>query len=588
MLNVRSGLLVATALLLAIPAFLLVNGAFDPRDNEFRLEGRDGTHTFRLDRPEPLEIEHALTLRAPAGERPTVRIDVNGTTAIIIEGGRLFAPQTGKRLLPLGSLRSGENTLRVWIDGSPSASFDFRAHLRNYAGIAPDFPRMFIVFDATVAERTRSVGLTSRVLTFAACAAASFILVGAIALVTRNRRSPRLRIAMLVAPSVLLWVAVVYSAMQPIHVWLSIEAVAVVAVVGLLLMAVAIWAGTHRTTILRAAAVTVVTLISLEVALRLYHYVRPTFVFYTDGYSRYRGGPNAPFFDSRLNSRGFNDVEHALDRPSDVRFRVVAIGDSATMGVVPYAHNYLTLLEAELRDIGPVEIVNMGVSATTPRDYVDILVNEGLAFGPDLVLANVFIGNDFETPGRKPWEYSYVATFVRFLSRFWNAQVPSTAAAAGTAAAYEDAAPSFSRERFLEIEVDRAVIYGDDLAPAVERVASRLAEMRDIAARAGAGFAVVFIPDEVQVDPALQSEVAQATGRAPDALDFGRPNRLLAAALAAQGIVAVDLLPAFQRDGSTTRLYKPQDTHWNIAGNRLAASTLAPFLRDRLNDASVR
>ena len=322
----------------------------------------------------------------------------------MIEGGRLFAPQTGKRLLPLASLRAGENQLRVRIDGAPSASFDFRAHLRNYAGIAPDFPRVFIVADEAVAERNRNAGIARLSLPSAPVSPRPRFAVVLVRVVGQRRRRGA-RLTLLVAPSVILWAAVLYSFSSPLHIWLSLEAVAVMALVGLLIAALLLWIGRHRVAVLRAAAVALVTLVSLEVALRVFNDVRPSFVFYADGYNRYRGRPDAPFFDAQLNSRGFNDIDHPLQKPTGVRSRIVAIGDSATMGVVPYRHNYLTLLESDLGGAGPVEIVNMGVSATTPNDYVDMLVNEGLAFNPDLVLANIFIGNDFETPGRKPWEY---------------------------------------------------------------------------------------------------------------------------------------------------------------------------------------
>src|SRR6187200_230652 len=111
MSDVRFGVVLAVALLLAVPAALLVNASFDPHDDEFRLQGRDGTHTFRLDAREPLELEYALTLRSSGSERPVVRIDINGATVIVIDGGRWFAPQTGKRLLPVATLHPHENEL---------------------------------------------------------------------------------------------------------------------------------------------------------------------------------------------------------------------------------------------------------------------------------------------------------------------------------------------------------------------------------------------------------------------------------------------------------------------------------------------
>ena len=64
-----------------------------------------------------------------------------------------------------------------------------------------------------------------------------------------------------------------------------------------------------------------------------------------------------------------------------------------------------------------------------------------------------------------------------------------------------------------------------------------------------------------------------------DQFDFTQPNRRLAAALTEAGVSFVDLLPAFAEQARTERLYKPQDTHWNIAGNRVAAAALTAFVR---------
>jgi hypothetical protein len=90
---------------------------------------------------------------------------------------------------------------------------------------------------------------------------------------------------------------------------------------------------------------------------------------------------------------------------------------------------------------------------------------------------------------------------------------------------------------------------------------------------------VVLIPDEAQVDDRLRTEVRLASGSAAGDLDFERPNRLLRERMTADGIPVVDLLPAFRGAARTTRLYKPRDTHWNIAGNRLAAREIAAAVR---------
>ena len=122
----------------------------------------------------------------------------------------------------------------------------------------------------------------------------------------------------------------------------------------------------------------------LEGALRAANAVSPSFIFYSDSFGRYRGKPGSPHHGTVLNSRGFNDVERSVSRPPHVRTRIVALGDSFAFGVVPYADNYLTLTERGLASDGSVEVINMGVSATDPRDYRAILVDEGLAYRPDL------------------------------------------------------------------------------------------------------------------------------------------------------------------------------------------------------------
>lgn len=120
------------------------------------------------------------------------------------------------------------------------------------------------------------------------------------------------------------------------------------------------------------------------------------------------------------------------------------------------------------------------------------------------------------------------------------------------------------------------------LSGAAGRAAGYLREMRDLATGAGAGFLVVLLPDETQVDDALQRDVARAWGVAREAIDFDRPTRAITEALGREGIQTLDLLPPFRREGARTRLYKPRDTHWNVEGNRLAAETMTPVIREML------
>jgi hypothetical protein len=568
------------ALALALPAYLVTNETFRPFEARFQLEGGRAGQTIELAAREPLFLEYELILRAPVESRPTVVIDLNGSRAATIPARRLFATQHDNVLLAFAPVRQGENRLEAAVEGAPGATFELRARVHNYYGIAPDFPRVFVVADESVAHATAARPLFWRGVRFLMFYLASLAMLLVVARLAVRRPSGVSAALLMLSPSLVPWLAVIYGIATPLHIWLSGEAAVVSALVGWALAGLAVWIGRRRRRAIRFAIVGLLSLGLLEAALRAFNAVKPSFVFYSDSYDRFRGRAHAPFFDARLNSRGFNDIEHAVARPPNVARRIVAIGDSFALGVVPYRDNYLTLLESELG--GPVEVINMGVAATTPADYLAILVKEGMAYQPTLVLAGVFIGNDFETPRRKPYEYSYVATLAHVASRVWRAGAPVAAPEAGGATDYRDDEPSLSRNRFLEIEVERAWIYDaaeDRLAAAAARVAGHLREMREIARRGGGDFAVVLIPDEAQVDPELRDEVARASGRIVEQLDFERPNRAIGAELGRERIRVLDLLPLFRERGREVRLYKPQDTHWNLAGNRLAARAIAAFLK---------
>ena len=544
-----------------MPAFLLTNASFHPYETRFHVSTSQPTYTFELPSREPLFLEYVINLRSPDDTRPTVTVELNGRPAATIAAPSLYAAHQDKILLALDPVQAGRNELRIVLAAprrprstvAAPTTFDLDARLHNYSGIAPDFPRIAVVADETVANTGASRPLWRSALTFVAFYAASVLV---LALVGRaaggTRRSAASRIALLASPSIVLWAALAYSLATPLHIWLSLPALGVAVIVGLGAGVAALWVASHRTGVVRFAAVTAVSLLSLEIALRIFNVISPSFVFYSDAYSRYRGRPGAPVYDTHFNSRGFNDIERSVVRPTQITRRIVAIGDSFAVGVVPWRANYLTLLASELAVDGSTEVVNMGVAGTEPRDYLSILVNEGLAFKPDLVLVGFFIGNDFETPRPKLYEHSYVATLANAFWRVTRGRAPAVAEAGGVAT-YNDTEPSLSRDRFLEIEVDRAWVYAKDasrLTEATRNVAADLRQMRDIAKRSGAEFAVVLIPDEAQINMSLQAEVARAAGHGPGDLDFSLPNRLIARELGAEGIRTLDLLPTFQEAGA--------------------------------------
>lgn len=324
-----------------------------------------------------------------------------------------------------------------------------------------------------------------------------------------------------------------------------------------------------------------ITFILSELSLGLYNRFSPSFIFYDSSYNRFRGRPSAKNYDFRLNSMGFKDVEFTVEKEG--KYRIVAIGDSFAFGVVPYQYNFLTVLEQRISTDRPnVEIYNLGIPETGPRDYVSILVNEGLRFKPDLVLLCFYVGNDFtasEIPIRKLHDYSHVVSLLRYVFAIrpvYQQRVHFNDMS------YDDEGETFSYERFLEIERKEAGIYRSDYGKFRRLLYDSmryLKEMDRICAKNNIKYAVIIVPDGLQVRNSLQSDIIQTSPHSDGVQwDFSKPNRALAGALNNSGISHLDLCESFLSASKGKKLYKPNDTHWNIAGNELAAVEIEKYL----------
>jgi hypothetical protein len=329
----------------------------------------------------------------------------------------------------------------------------------------------------------------------------------------------------------------------------------------------------------QAIVIFFITLVLTEIVFRCYNYFHPSFIFYDSSYNRFRGKPNAPDYDFHLNSKGFKDVEFSPQKAAGT-YRILGLGDSFAYGVVPYQNNYLTLLEERLNHGGEkTEVINMGIPNIGPKEYVALLVNEGLELKPDMVLVSFFNGNDFpvDRSRRNIYQYSYVASFVYYLfvsSRGLQGQIIHIGS-------YVDNAPTLTDEAFLAMEVDRSYIFRKQdpvFAKDFPEALRYLIEMRKICDERQIKLVVLLIPDVEQVNSQLQEKVVQGQKASPSDFDFTAPNRLLATGLKQQNIEVLDLYDAFRLAESSTVLYKPNDSHWNIAGNKLAADSIATYL----------
>jgi len=265
----------------------------------------------------------------------------------------------------------------------------------------------------------------------------------------------------------------------------------------------------------KVAAALLILAISLalgEIGLRIVHRISPSYVFHDDSYNRFRVRPGSSYYGFPINSLGFHDTEFskADARPS---------GSSPSATPSPSGLSPIGQLPHPARG-GPRASwaarggVQHGHPPHRTADYLNLLVNEGLALEPDLVLVSFYIGNDLiETHrslhrNRPLHQRSYVVSLLRFALRLRNR---AEGGVFHDRQVYSDDAPTFSRPSYIEIIGDRAKVYlvgWDGMAASVDAVMDAIERMSVICRRRGIPVAVVLIPEETQLDPNLQAALS--------------------------------------------------------------------------------
>ncbi|MDP6539638.1 MAG: hypothetical protein QF903_01745 [Planctomycetota bacterium] len=348
-----------------------------------------------------------------------------------------------------------------------------------------------------------------------------------------------------------------------------------------------------------------ILLVGGELGLRLVRRAWPNPILVTESASsqiRRTAGRRAPgslLYGFPLNSDGHYDREF-VPRAELGGPLVVSIGDSFSYGTVPQPLHFTSVCERELEG---VEVYNMGYPATGPSDYLHLLEHEALPLDPDLILVQLFVGNDIDTPDDQatpPGWYDadrYLAAIVFF--RLQNLRRGAAAGGSDAADSLEQALsqpwlanplleePSLSEEIFLEVETAVAVAMcerQDGLAWSLRHVEFLKSLVRLERAAGDVPLAFVLIPDEFQVEDDLFALVQQRSGLE---LDRDLPQRETKSWAEGHGRAMLDLLPSLRAieplpDGDR-HVYHRRNMHFNARGNEVAGRVLADFVRGLLD-----
>ena len=342
--------------------------------------------------------------------------------------------------------------------------------------------------------------------------------------------------------------------------------------------------------------------VALEVLLLPFNDVvfrRATFMYDPDLGFKIRPHLDYPGLGSS-NEFGFNGPDYP-HHPQPGTFRVLILGDSFNWAGWSTG-NYTAILQRKFDAAMPrkVEVINAGYPYTHPGEELGILRKYGLQYNPRLVIVGFFVGNDFleadpgvrkivvgdlvvEHRGRELTLFGQPLVMQSRLYAFLKQRRAIRQYQRNETQRPSQAEPAGFSDWYLDLERERMKVVDPAAAVALEKneayAFQSLLAMRDLLASRGTPFVLVAYPDEFQVNGSLRQAVVERHRIDPSAFQWGRPQALLREFCSRHDIPFYDMLAAFQKaDRDGARVYAPNDTHWNDAGNELAAQFLFDVL----------
>lgn len=257
------------------------------------------------------------------------------------------------------------------------------------------------------------------------------------------------------------------------------------------------------------------------------------------------------------NSRGWRDVEHALEKPAGRR-RLVAIGDSFTFGVD--ADDGERFTDALPGLVDQLEVINLGVAGYGPDQELLVLEREAFKYDPDVVLLTSTVLNDFTDIGYERLYSWPKPTFTLVGGHLtmtpprltWDIRIRNVSYAA-----------EFLFQRVANED------YHPRLAPGFD-------------AKMAPGLFEALLGRMAQVTAKAQVPLVAALAYAPlsEQPDYKPVAAAMTASFAKLGIPLLDVRALFagRSTDPDTEFHSPVGRHWNRAGNLVVAEGVRDLL----------
>jgi hypothetical protein len=311
----------------------------------------------------------------------------------------------------------------------------------------------------------------------------------------------------------------------------------------------------------------------------------------------------------RTNAAGLRGAEIAAERTPG-RGRVLFAGDSFVEArQVAEPETAASILGVALGGPTLCEILNAGIAGWgTGEEYV-YLRDEGLALRPDLVILQIFLGNDVSNNVRRAdpksgWhtgpgfrlerdgrltelDFHASPTETRLELLLGRLSFTATYLESGVLAKlWDDDEDDDARSGIVKRDLF-ATRESADVQRAWALTEALIGAIAHQVAQVGSRLLLVTAPASYQVYPdeaswlRSQARKDRQTGSSEVDTALTAPNRRLAEIAERRGIAHLDLLPALRaaaRSSPRDRLYFEHDAHWTAEGHRIAGRELAAFL----------
>ncbi len=261
-------------------------------------------------------------------------------------------------------------------------------------------------------------------------------------------------------------------------------------------------------------------------------------------------------------------IGEVAERLSSAPFRVVVLRDDA-VGRGAGQSDYLSRIEQMLPG---VEIVPLNNPILRSNGSSVDLAARLLQAQPDLVLSVISACNELAY-GPRPTSWFDWRQFELARQLGWAANNDPPA---------NPAEPSDFESLLGELSTQLAVCrtpLDDQMRARWQQTFAALDRLATVCARQRFPLAVVAVPGEFQVNPALCDTLARRMGYAPTQLDMELPQRKLACFAESRKLPLVDLLPSLRLCRQSP--YERNTTAWNEQGNAVAATAIGGWLESR-------